>query len=231
MDSLEYKITLKEKIEEYRKRFILNNISNIVGKQIFLTEARDLSDEDFWDLYTLASDSLKQFEIIQSIIKDKEEAKKMNQYNGMKIENFPLITPDDKTVYLYDYIGDSEYLYLEWWASWCNPCKKAIPDLKKIYQEYHKKGLNILSISIDKGKTAWLNAVKEAGMPWPQLLYSHLDNTTDIRKKYYIYAIPRGILLNKNGEIISQQIPLFLLPKVLEAMKKGELHKQKIQED
>jgi thiol-disulfide isomerase/thioredoxin len=95
----------------------------------------------------------------------------------------------------------NEYLLIDFWASWCGPCRANNPSLKKIYQKYRDKGLRILSISIDKDSDDWKNAIRKDGMNWIQA--ADLSGPkSKIATQYGAEAIPLYILLDHNKRII-----------------------------
>ena len=129
---------------------------------------------------------------------------------GDKAPSFNL--PDEKgeTHSLADYKG--KYLVIDFWASWCGPCKKEMPFMKELYNKYHKHGLEMVAVSTDRKKNEWLKAVKELDMPYLQL---H-DNNNEASDSYFVSGIPYVLLINPEG--------------VIEAIDRGEELEQKIVE-
>lgn len=98
-----------------------------------------------------------------------------------------------------------KYVLVDFWASWCGPCRAENPHLLKAYKELKDKGFEIVGISLDETKAAWLNAVKQDGMPWIQV--SDLKGfKTDIALKYGIAAIPQNFLINPEGVIVAKNL-------------------------
>lgn len=94
---------------------------------------------------------------------------------------------------------------VDFWASWCGPCRAENPKLIKAYQEFKGKGFDIVSISMDSSKENWLGAVKEDGLPWLQL--SDLKaNKSELKDLYGITVIPMNFLLDNNGKIIARNL-------------------------
>ena len=95
---------------------------------------------------------------------------------------------------------------LDFGAGWCVPCKKEIPEVKRIFDKYHSKGLEIIGISFDKDKTSWKETIKEEKLNWHHI-YVGLDNIREkgsINSLYRVKPIPAYILIDKNGIIIDR---------------------------
>lgn len=116
--------------------------------------------------------------------------------------DFSITTDTHGTVTLGELIKDKRYILVDFWASWCAPCRKEIPHLKEIYAEYENKGFEIISISIDGDTEAWKEALHKEEMKWPNFL----DSTKDIRTLYNVRTIPATFLLNDKGEIIMEKV-------------------------
>ncbi len=93
-------------------------------------------------------------------------------------------------------------LLIDFWASWCGPCRKSVPLLKELYKEYASQGLEIVSISIDKDEAAWHKALDEEQFPWCNLL----DTKSVFPEKYNGKAIPTFILVDGNGEVVDDAL-------------------------
>jgi len=112
---------------------------------------------------------------------------------------FRLNNAAGKPVTLADFKG--KYVLLDFWASWCQPCRDQIPELTAMYKQYKHKGLEILSVSLDDKKEKWLKALEEEQMPWPQV--SDLKGATgEVPARYGVLAIPACFLLDPSGNVI-----------------------------
>jgi peroxiredoxin len=116
---------------------------------------------------------------------------------GKIVPEFSAKKVDGSTGALKDLIAGKKYILLDFWASWCGPCKKEIPNMKKQYELYHSKGFEIISISIDKDSDAWKKAVKEHQLVWPNLL-----DEGEVANLYKVRAVPSMFLIDNTGKII-----------------------------
>ncbi len=92
-----------------------------------------------------------------------------------------------------------KYLLIDFWASWCGPCRQAVPKVKELYAKYKSQGFEVVSISIDDDKKAWQKAMMEEKMPWQQWLSPEKNQTM---KKFLFSGIPTLYLIDKQGKII-----------------------------
>lgn len=108
---------------------------------------------------------------------------------------------NEKPVSLKDFKG--KYVLLDFWASWCEPCRRENPNLVEVYKEYHDKGLEIISVSLDDDKNAWKEAVIKDNLPWTQL--SDLKGEqNEAAKLYNVTALPYNYLINPDGVMIGR---------------------------
>lgn len=111
------------------------------------------------------------------------------------------MTPQGNTQRLSTLKG--KYVLVDFWASWCAPCREEIPKLKEIYKRYKNKNFEILSISLDEDKAAWLTAISKENMPW--LHVSDLEGFSSASARtYLITAIPATFLIDPDGKIIDR---------------------------
>ncbi len=122
---------------------------------------------------------------------------------GGKAPNFTGTTPDGKKISLSQAMG--KVTIIDFWASWCRPCRMENPYLVELYQKYHSQGLNIISISLDKNRDSWLYAIKNDRLSWPQV--SELKFWQDpIAKMYGVVAIPQTFILDAQGVIRAKNL-------------------------
>jgi thiol-disulfide isomerase/thioredoxin len=120
---------------------------------------------------------------------------------GKIIPDFTLQTADGGSVKLSSLKGHA--VLIDFWASWCMPCRASIPHLKELYEKYHRLGLEILSVSIDQNHKAWENATLKEKMPWKQAidLYKDGKESSEMMTALGIASVPFVIILNKEGKV------------------------------
>lgn len=122
---------------------------------------------------------------------------------GATAPNFTQKDVDGKPVSLSDYKG--KYVLVEFWASWCAPCRAESPNLLKQYAAYKDKGFEILGVSVDSDKAKWLDAIKKDGLTWTQV--SDLKGwESDARKVYGISGVPANFLVSPDGKIVGAHL-------------------------
>ncbi|MFZ4724938.1 MAG: redoxin domain-containing protein [Paludibacter sp.] len=123
---------------------------------------------------------------------------------GSKAPDFKAQKRDGNIVKLSDFLGKG-YVLVDFWASWCIPCRKESPDLVKLNEKFKDKGLEIIGVSLDNNKKAWLGALEKDKLPWTQLidLEAWAGNAV---KTYGVRLIPYKFLIDKNGIIVAKNL-------------------------
>lgn len=126
--------------------------------------------------------------------------------------DFTLNDTDGHPVSLSSFKGS--YVLVDFWASWCPPCRQENPDIVRTYHKYHSKGFSILSVSLDDEKDKWIEAIEKDGLDWPQVsdLKGWQSHVVDL---YGLRGIPMNFLLDKEGRIIDKGLRAELLEKKL----------------
>ncbi len=121
---------------------------------------------------------------------------------GMPAEEIALPTTTGDTATLLSLKG--KVVLIDFWASWCRPCRATNKVLTKIYAKYKDKGFEIFSVSIDDNLNAWKKAVSKDKMNWPQV--NDNGGKTGTAQAWDIYAIPASFLMDKNGTLIAKDL-------------------------
>lgn len=121
--------------------------------------------------------------------------------DGQKVPDFKVKDAAGREITLKELCKGKKYILIDFWASWCVPCRKEIPNVKKLYAQYASKGFEVVSISIDKKKADWEKAVKAEQLKWPNFL-----DTTGVADLYKVKFVPTMYLIKADGTIVGDQL-------------------------
>ena len=124
---------------------------------------------------------------------------------GNQAPDFVQNDPNGNPIKFSDIYSKNKLTMIDFWASWCGPCRKFNPELVKIYKKYHNKGFEILGVSNDSKHENWVKGIEDDKLTWPQVSdLKYWDN--EVGKMYYVRYIPQNIFVDQNGVIIGRQI-------------------------
>lgn len=127
----------------------------------------------------------------------------MRLMEGASAPLFSQVSPEGVPINLSDFKG--KYVLLDFWASWCGPCRKENPNVVKLYEKYNNKGFEILGISLDQNRERWLQAIQADKLTWKHT--SDLKGwSNEVGKLYEISAIPKTFLIDPKGVIIARDL-------------------------
>lgn len=122
---------------------------------------------------------------------------------GYPATNFSQTTPEGKKVSLTDFRG--KYVLIDFWASWCKPCRMENPNVVAAYNRYKDKGFTVLGVSMDSNKDPWVAAIKQDNLAWTHV--SDLKGWgNEVGKLYNVTGIPQNFLLDKDGKIVAKDL-------------------------
>lgn len=111
---------------------------------------------------------------------------------------YELPTSYDKTINILEEVGKNKVTILDFWASWCGPCRHEMPFMKQLYEKYQPEGLGIIGISLDEEASDWLDAIRQMGLTWPQTL----GTEAEITQFFQVEAIPYTVVVLADGTIL-----------------------------
>ncbi len=156
------------------------------------------STENLFNKFTVKNRTSTIGEVLNKAIKSRKAS-----VVGASAPLFSLPNVNGEQLKLVDF-RKKNYVLLDFWASWCIPCLENIPRLKSIYQKYNQMGLDVVSISVDTDKKAWLKAVDNEKMPWHQVLDPVPFQEGGQMTNYAVPSIPLLLLVDKQGTIIGR---------------------------
>lgn len=195
------------KIREYIKDYINENNDDLLrllllyNYSIYNDALSPISKGVAYEAFNNLSTNMKRSEL--GIGLESYWRKEFSLLNGDKAPEFTAPDTEGKVISLKDNLG--KITILDFWASWCAPCRAENPNVVKLYKKYHKKGLNIIGISVDENGEQWKSAIIQDSLPWIQV--SNLKGMKDpIAKEYSIKSVPTVYILDENGIIIARDL-------------------------
>lgn len=188
---------------KFQQDFAYQNLDNILGAYLVSSYSM-VFDKDF--TAKCLAELPEKWNNYEGIIKLREAlAVEAKTAEGQPFTDFTMPDPKGKDVTLGQYIKKNKLTLVDFWASWCGPCRKAIPGVKALYEKYRKQGFGVVGVSFDSKKEAWVKAIKDLDLPWPQM--SDLKGWDCAASDLYnIKAIPFTLLVTKDGTIVARNI-------------------------
>ena len=205
-------LILRQKMKNFGLNFLLENpnsdfslmlLDGVTGQKGFDIDLAKLVLESMsQDLLNKESNRL----LVQNIKQKITIASKSDGLNiGSKVPNFSAPTPTGEMITLDEILG--KVTILDFWASWCKPCRIENPNFVKLYDEYHEKGLEIISVSLDRSdqKQRWIDAIEKDRLSWYNV--SNLKFWRDpVAQLYNISSIPATFILDDKGKLIASRL-------------------------
>ena len=138
---------------------------------------------------------------VEALLKPEDSPK--TAFVGQPFTDMEMADPDGKMHKISELVGDGKYVLVDFWASWCAPCRAEMPHVLEAYNQFHTKGFEVVGISFDEKKEAWVKAIDQLEMPWLQI--SDLKGFNCAAASIYqVDAIPDNILIDPQGKIIDR---------------------------
>ena len=191
---------LQGKFNKFIKRYTEQNITNSFGMFMVLYYQDSFSPEELMSLISRMPEELQKNNDIQKLMAEVKHKTEVGV--GGSLPDFSMNAIDGRTVKLRDEISKHKITLIDFWASWCGPCRAEIPHVKALYDECKAKGFNVIGISLDEDKDKWTSAVNSLGMQWLQL--SDLNGWhNQIAVAMGVNSIPHTVIVDQSGKILA----------------------------
>ena len=185
--------------------------ANVISTLVVSDAMYDLDPEKMLELLALIQEPVRSSKFVAA--REKEATAQLNTKPGMKFTDFTVEhvygydrsmdpQPLKKEVKFSDYVGKGTYVLVDFWSPWCGPCKREIPNIKKVYEQYKNKGFEVLSIAVweRKPQSHTIETAAELGMDW-----LHINNAQNVPTDIYgIGGIPHLMLIGPDGTILER---------------------------
>lgn len=196
-----------EKKGEAQDEFIFGqmtaNATRPFGAYLMASFGMNLDVEQLDTLLSQVPAELASAEAIASLKNYVQNCK--NTAVGKKFIDFTMKTPEGEEVKLSQFIGKDKYVLIDFWASWCGPCRREMPTVVEAYKKYKSKGFGIVGVSLDRTADQWKKAIKDLNITWAQM--SDLKGwQCEGAKLYGVRSIPATLLVDQEGTIVARNL-------------------------
>lgn len=199
----ERQLAIQENDVDFRKSMAENNPNSIVAALALsdLMSGKKVPNQELMEMYQGFSDEVKDHTLGKILIEQLAKVSKTDV--GSKVDNFEGPSPDGDIVSLEDAMG--KLTLIDFWASWCKPCRIENPNVVAVYNDFKDKGFSIISISLDKSEASWKKAIEQDQMDWYHISNLQFWNEP-LAKDWGVRSIPATFLIDENGIIVGKDL-------------------------
>lgn len=211
----------KDSISKFAMKFIEQN-SKSLAIFVALNDVKDLkkaltiAEKGIGESYNNSNyhNSLKS--ALQQVAKSEQAKKASKTRVGAVAPELNMVNPEGKIITLESLRG--KYVLIDFWASWCGPCRRENPTVVRLYQKYKDKGFDVYSVSLDKSKSKWVSAIAKDKLIWDNHVSDLKGWSSAATKLYGFRGIPYTVLIDKEGKIIATRLRGSALERKLEEL-------------
>ncbi|MBE6301879.1 MAG: AhpC/TSA family protein [Parabacteroides distasonis] len=193
----------EKQLNDLYKNFINQNLNSLSGAIVLVQRYHSLSDNDLIQITDNMGEIFKTHPTVERIKQIADVRKTV--LVGNKFVDFEMADTEGKMHKLSEYVGNGKVVLIDFWASWCPPCRASMPSLVALHKTYKNKGFNIIGISLDRNAEAWVKGIKDLKITWPQL--SDVKGWQNAGAALYgVNSIPHTVLVSKDGTILAKNL-------------------------
>jgi len=196
-------VTYLKTFRDLSIKTVVDNIGNPLGLHLFKAVLSSLEDEDLQTIFSKAGPEFMKDATVKAAIEKLAESMKVQI--GSICPDLKMKSPDGAQISLSQFIGKGNYVLIDFWASWCSPCMKELPNVLECYKLYHPKGFDIVGVSLDEDATAWKGAIEKYQIPW-----HHMSDLAGWKCEavtvFAFSGIPHTVLVDPKGIIVAKNL-------------------------
>lgn len=194
---------VQERQRALLKNFALAHCDNVVGAYFFAQSYTYFTKDELLELYGRMTEEFSNDPLAARPLATLKAA--ALRETGRAFTDFAMADTAGTVRRLSDFVGEGRYVLLDFWASWCGPCRAEMPNVKALYAKYHDRGFDVVGVSLDNRRDSWLRAIQQMALPWHQL--SDLKGwDCEAASLYGVDCIPCTLLIGPDGKIIGNNL-------------------------